>query len=164
MYTDKGFNEKSDFLVNARLRAKGLEVHSDLLVKVDGNSYQGHFFYVPILFTGNSLVTKDQKIRVMFVGYILAEIQKTETFLLDVRTKGEYDDGHIKNATLIPVNVLEKRISELDSVKNNTVLIYCRSGNRSTVGSDILIKNGFKRVLNLDKGIKGWKKSGFSVE
>ncbi len=92
------------------------------------------------------------------------EISKENTFLLDVRSKGEYDDGHIKGATLIPVNELERRIGQLASVKDKTILVYCRSGNRSTVASNILKKSGFNSIVNLRPGIKAWARADLPVE
>ena len=93
-----------------------------------------------------------------------AEIEKENTVLLDVRSKSEYDDGHIKGATLIPVNELERRIGELESSKDKTILLYCRSGNRSTVASNILKSSGFNSLVNLRPGIKAWVRADLPVE
>lgn len=90
-------------------------------------------------------------------------ISEKSPLVLDVRTAGEYSDGHIKEALLIPVQVLEDQISKISQYKNKPIAVYCRSGNRSTVASQILIKEGFKEIYNLRPGIKGWKKSGFET-
>lgn len=90
-------------------------------------------------------------------------IEKKNPFILDVRTLEEYKNGHIKNAELISVQVLEKEINKITQHKDKPIAVYCRSGNRSTVASQILIKHGFKEVYNLRPGIKGWKKSGYEV-
>jgi rhodanese-related sulfurtransferase len=58
---------------------------------------------------------------------------------------------------------LEQRLSEIAAYKNKDILVYCRSGNRSTVASEILISNGFKKPYNLHKGIIGWKNEGKTV-
>lgn len=79
-----------------------------------------------------------------------------EYLLLDVRTQAEYDSGYIEGATLIPVDELENRLSEIEDYKDKTVLVYCRSGNRSMVAADILVKNGFSKVHNLLGGIGAW--------
>jgi rhodanese-related sulfurtransferase len=76
--------------------------------------------------------------------------------LLDVRTQEEYDAGHIEGSTLIPVDELGNRISEIEDYKDKTVLVYCRSGNRSVTASNILISNGFTKVHNLLGGIGAW--------
>ncbi|CUU10267.1 Rhodanese-related sulfurtransferase, partial [Candidatus Kryptobacter tengchongensis] len=83
--------------------------------------------------------------------------------LLDVRTKEEFSEEHIKNALNIPVQELEKRLDELKKYKNFEIIVYCRSGARSRRASEILVKNGFKFVYNLSGGIIEWKKQ-FEVE
>lgn len=92
------------------------------------------------------------------------QIPKEGTFLLDVRTQGEFSEAHIKGATLIPVQELEKRISELESQKEKTILVYCRSGRRSVRAAKILNKAGFTKVVNLQSGINGWTKAGLPVK
>ena len=53
--------------------------------------------------------------------------------ILDVRYQYEYDDGHIRNAILIPSDQLSSRLDELDKEKDT--LVYCRSGGRSAAAS-----------------------------
>jgi thioredoxin len=91
-------------------------------------------------------------------------IAKEKPFLLDVRTPNEYYDAHISGATLIPVQQLAERITELDAVKDKSILVYCRSGNRSIPASQILSRNGFKKIYNLQNGINGWMKENLPVE
>ncbi len=91
-------------------------------------------------------------------------IKKDDSFLLDVRSKGEYNAGHIKGATLIPVQDLEKRINELSAQKDKTILVYCRSGNRSTVAANLLKNAGFGSIVNLRPGIKAWKRANLPLE
>ena len=79
-----------------------------------------------------------------------------EYLLLDVRTQEEYDADHIEGSTLIPVDELDSRLSEIADYKDQTVLVYCRSGNRSMVAADVLVKNGFTKVHNLQGGIGAW--------
>lgn len=91
-------------------------------------------------------------------------IQDSTVSILDVRTKEEYNAGHIKGAILIPVQELQSRISEIDSLKNKKVLVYCRSGNRSKKALDILTQSGFSQLYHLEKGIKIWMQDGFKIE
>ena len=86
-------------------------------------------------------------------------IKDKKALVLDVRTPNEFYSGHIEGAKLIPVQQLDARLSELSTYKNKDILVYCRSGNRSTVASQILIKNGFKKLHNLRNGVKGWTKA-----
>ena len=90
-------------------------------------------------------------------------IRNTEPLLLDVRTPAEFARGHLEGAVLIPVQDLQVRWKEISDYRNQDVLIYCATGNRSTVASKILIDNGFKRILNLRSGIVDWAGRGHSV-
>jgi len=91
-------------------------------------------------------------------------INNVQPLILDVRTPGEYQSGHIKNAVLIPVQVLQKQLSSLAPNKEREILIYCATGNRSTVASRILIENGFEKISNLRYGISDWAGRKFPVE
>jgi rhodanese-related sulfurtransferase len=72
--------------------------------------------------------------------------------LLDVRTIPEYKEGHLRGATLIPVQNLAQNLKMLNSVKDKKIIVYCRSGNRSISASRILEENGFT-PLNVKGGI-----------
>jgi len=83
--------------------------------------------------------------------------------LLDVRTKEEWDEGHIKNATLVTVTedgFLDKAKAALDVKK--PVVVYCRSGKRSAMATEQLRAAGFT-VYDLDGGISAWIAAGKEV-
>jgi len=84
-------------------------------------------------------------------------------FILDVRTPGEFATGHIAGAVLIPVQVLQARIKELDGRQDQPLFVYCRSGNRSTVAANILMTAGFEKVVNLRGGMNEWVGMGLPV-
>jgi len=90
-------------------------------------------------------------------------IENIQPIILDVRSSGEFRSGHIPNAVLIPVQQLQSRMQEITQFKDRDILIYCRSGNRSTVASKMLIDSGFKRIYNMRDGIKGWSKYKFQI-
>lgn len=90
-------------------------------------------------------------------------IKNINPFILDVRTEGEYLQEHLEGAFLLPVQVLEKEIGLIEKYKDQDILIYCRSGNRSTVASKILLDSGFSNIYNLRSGINGWVSEGYSV-
>lgn len=90
-------------------------------------------------------------------------LKKDDLVILDVRTPGEYKSGHIQDAVLIPVQELQRRFDELADYKDRPILIYCATGNRSTVASKILQDRGFKEIYNLRYGIKGWIRDGNDV-
>ncbi|KUO62633.1 MAG: sulfurtransferase [Gracilibacter sp. BRH_c7a] len=74
---------------------------------------------------------------------------------LDVRTMEEYEAGHIKDSILIPVNTIEAEVEATIQDKKKPIFVYCRSGNRSAVAADILVKLGYENVFNLG-GINNW--------
>ena len=79
--------------------------------------------------------------------------------LVDVRTKEEYEEGHISNALLIDYysyNFEEQAIAKLS--KEKTVAVYCRSGRRSAAATRKLVKLGYE-VVNLDGGILAWERA-----
>ena len=82
-----------------------------------------------------------------------------ETILLDVRTKNEFEGkgnpnyGVLRNALNIPIQELEKRTTEIDSLKDREIIVYCSHSHRSPQASYILTQQGFNKVINLDGGM-----------
>ncbi len=68
--------------------------------------------------------------------------------LVDVRTRKEYEAGHIDGALLIPYDQIERRIAEFGDDKHRAIVVYCRSGRRAGVAEQTLRKFGFTNVLN----------------
>ncbi len=93
----------------------------------------------------------------------VAVLKNTNPVILDVRTQGEFQQGYIQGANLLPVQVLQDYLDKLAEYKNHDILVYCATGNRSTVASRILIENGFKKIYNLRYGIVDWAKRGHQV-
>ncbi|MEI6816441.1 MAG: FAD-dependent oxidoreductase [Bacteroidota bacterium] len=75
--------------------------------------------------------------------------------LLDVRSKAEFDAGHIENAINIPVDDIRERMNELDRDKN--IYIYCQAGLRGYLVQRILKQNDYQKVLNMSGGYQLWK-------
>ena len=83
--------------------------------------------------------------------------------VLDVRTPQEYArDGHIAGARLMPLSTLPARINELPADK--TIVCVCRSGARSATACESLYEAGITNVMNLSRGMIGWKRSGLPVK
>lgn len=91
-------------------------------------------------------------------------IDDIDPFVLDVRTPAEFESGHLAGAVLVPVQTLAQRLDELDEVRDRPVLVYCKSGNRSTVASKLLVEAGFEDVINMRRGITEWEREGLPVE
>lgn len=92
-------------------------------------------------------------------------IDEKKSYLIDLRTDDELKNkGFIKGATQIDYfkKDAEMIISKLD--KSKTYLIYCAGGGRSGECAELMKKEGFKHVVNLEKGFDDWKKKGFEVE
>jgi Rhodanese-related sulfurtransferase len=75
--------------------------------------------------------------------------------LVDVRTQEEFDEGHIKGAELMPLDQLESLASDQLNDKDQVLIVYCRSGNRSGQASDLLKALGYTHVYDLG-GIINW--------
>ena len=82
--------------------------------------------------------------------------------LLDVRTIEEYKEGHLRDATLIPVHALAQNLGMLKQDKNKKIIVYCQTGNRSVSASRILEENGFT-PLNVKGGILNLKRDGVEI-
>ncbi len=85
---------------------------------------------------------------------------KEDHIILDVRTPEEFKEGHLEGAVLIPVSELEGRLSELPADK--PIIVYCKSGRRSSNAANILVKNGFSEVYDMG-GIIEWQDRGYKV-
>ena len=83
--------------------------------------------------------------------------ENKELVILDVRTKDEFDGGHIPGAKLVPVQILPMKLSELDEYKEKPVLVYCASGGRSPRAVDTLVNNDFTNIYHLNRGISSWR-------
>jgi rhodanese-related sulfurtransferase len=75
--------------------------------------------------------------------------------LLDVRTQEEFDSGHIPGSILIPYDTILENSKEKLKDKEQTIIIYCRSGRRSAIAANDLIKIGYKNVYDMG-GIIDW--------
>jgi rhodanese-related sulfurtransferase len=84
-------------------------------------------------------------------------------YLLDVRSSEEYaHDGHIAGSHLLPLPMLSMRLEELP--KDAPIVCVCRSGNRSGVAAEQLVRSGFKDVINLGGGMMGWARAGLPMK
>lgn len=77
-------------------------------------------------------------------------------FLLDVRSPGEFAEGHLTGAVNVPVNELEATLSSLPVDRNREIVVYCRSGMRSSRARTILLKAGYSKVEDLG-GMSNWR-------
>ncbi len=76
----------------------------------------------------------------------LAELIKGKAFLVDVRTPGEFASGHLKGSVNIPLDVIGSNLKKFNGKKD--IIVFCRSGNRSSQAKSILEANGITGVVN----------------
>jgi rhodanese-related sulfurtransferase len=82
--------------------------------------------------------------------------QLADVVILDVREQDEFDSGHIPGAVLLPVgSITEDSAAAVIPETDTTVLVYCRSGNRSKAASDALVKLGYTQIYEFG-GINTW--------
>jgi len=84
---------------------------------------------------------------------------------LDVRTMDEYRGplGHLRGSMLIPLQELESRIGELDTLRSRTIIVYCRAGKRSATAAALLNSNGYT-AFTMTGGILRWTEEHRHVE
>ena len=75
--------------------------------------------------------------------------------ILDVRTQEEFDEGHIRNAVLLPDYEVKEKVESIITDKNQTILVYCRTSRRSEIASKELIEMGYTNVFDFG-GIVEW--------
>ncbi|MBB6480657.1 rhodanese-like domain-containing protein [Spirochaeta isovalerica] len=91
-------------------------------------------------------------------------LESRDMTIIDVRTAAEFNSVRIEGAILLPIQELEERLPDLMLDKEDAVLLYCQSGNRSTAASSILLREGYKRVYNLRYGIGDWLSRGYPTK
>ena len=96
-------------------------------------------------------------------GLILANKDNARFVIVDVRTPSEYANGHIAEAINIDINSGVFREKAQHLAKDNTFLVYCRSGSRSAVASKILAELGFARIYNMTGSIREWQAAGLPL-
>ncbi|RTE52591.1 rhodanese-like domain-containing protein [Arenibacter aquaticus] len=79
------------------------------------------------------------------------------TFILDVRTPEEVEEGYIPGATNIDIYLGQEFVDELEKLdKSKNYYVYCRSGQRSGQACAIMNKLGFENAYNLEGGFMNW--------
>ncbi len=88
------------------------------------------------------------------------------SLILDVRELAEYAAGHLPGAFNIPRGVLEFKIGshpDFQDKQDAHIIVYCQSGGRSALATEVLSKMGFSHVVSMAGGFKAWTDSGNEV-
>ena len=86
---------------------------------------------------------------------IINNKEKGEYIIIDVRSKVDYNSGHIDGAKNIPFEDLQNSLDDLK--KYETIFVQCNMGNTSSDAYKLLIQNGFDNVVNLEGGLNAWE-------
>ncbi len=86
-----------------------------------------------------------------------------EFVLVDTREDSEWARGHIPGAIHLGRGVIERDIEKTVPDKNTRIVLYCGGGYRSALAADNLQKMGYRNVISMDGGWRGWTESGFPV-
>lgn len=77
-----------------------------------------------------------------------------KTTIIDIRSQSEWDAGHIAGSVNVPLNQLQERLTEIP--RDQTVIVHCQGGYRSSIAASLLEKQGYDNVVDLVGGYKAW--------
>jgi len=115
------------------------------------------FFFLLLVYSCQIFESKDINV-ISDTQFI--EIQDTDYILVDVRTIEEYESGHIQDAVNFDFYSKSFQNDILSLEKSTSIILYCRTQNRSTKTANYLKENGYKEITVLEGGITSWVKNG----
>ncbi|MGH8278733.1 MAG: rhodanese-like domain-containing protein [Gammaproteobacteria bacterium] len=118
---------------------------------------------VILLFIGDELLRRLRKYRQVGPAEGVLLINRGAT-VLDIRASGDFDKGHLIGARNIPAAELGDRVTELDSYKEQPMLVCCDAGQASQKAANVLVKHGFKAVHIIKGGIRAWQNEHLPLE
>jgi len=90
----------------------------------------------------------------------LESVLSEQALLLDVRRPDEFAAGHVPGAVNVPHDQLASRLAELGVDRDAPVVVYCESGRRAGMATEVLLGAGFEDVRHLVGDMAGWRESG----
>lgn len=84
--------------------------------------------------------------------------------LVDVREESEFAKGHLPGARHLGKGVIERDIEAQIPDSDTPIILYCGGGYRSVLAADALLKMGYRNVVSMDGGWRGWTEANFPVE
>ena len=84
--------------------------------------------------------------------------------VIDVRTPGEYADGHVPGAILVPHNLIGQRLDRLEEYRRRDIVVYCARGPRAARAETVLLDAGFGSVLHLEGDMARWRRERRPIE
>ena len=83
--------------------------------------------------------------------------------LVDIREESEWARGHVPSAIHLGKGIIERDIEKAIPDKSRPIVLYCGGGFRSALAADNLQKMGYRNVISMDGGWRGWTEAGFPV-
>lgn len=83
--------------------------------------------------------------------------------LIDVREESEWNHDHLPHAVHLGRGIIERDIETLVPNQETTIILYCGGGYRSILAAESLTKMGYRNIISMDGGYRGWKEAGYSL-
>jgi rhodanese-related sulfurtransferase len=106
-----------------------------------------------------------RRIQETTVAEVKRKLDRGENFLLiDVREESEFAKDHLPGAMHLGKGIIERDIEVRVPDLNTPMILYCGGGFRSALAADNLQKMGYRNVISMDGGIRGWREQGLPLE
>ena len=106
-----------------------------------------------------------KRVRECTVDDVKQRLDRGEKFtLVDVREDSEWAADHLPGAIHLGKGVIERDIEKTVPDTNTELVLYCGGGFRSALAADNVQKMGYKNVISMDGGVRGWREKGYPFE
>ncbi|MEH6406246.1 MAG: rhodanese-like domain-containing protein [Leeuwenhoekiella sp.] len=121
------------------------------------------FLFMATVYSCANKPKKDNTLEVVSVSEMKELMKLDEVQVVDVRTKPEFESGHIKDAQNIVFDEnFKEKIATLDKTK--PIVVYCQKGGRSSKCAQIMMESGFQEIYDLDGGLSKWVYDSETIE
>lgn len=135
--------------------------HDDLVRKLMRIGLDNIYGYIPDVNVWTDLGNKLEKANMISLDEFQQILKTNHTQIVDLRGASEYRSGHIKGTDNVFVGTLEKNLQKIK--KDQSVVIHCQAGDRSSIAYSLLAKHGYKNVKNYSGGMNEWVNTGNPV-
>lgn len=106
-----------------------------------------------------------RRIREVSVQDVKTRLERNEQFyLVDVREESEWAAGHLPRAIHLGKGIIERDIETRIPDPQADIVLYCGGGFRSALAAENLQKMGYRRVVSMDGGVRGWREAGLAIQ